>query len=1027
MYMYFTSGDEITQAETAGKRKADETAKKERERVANELAMKEERDRNQAVKEKEIQTAARASKQKEKEESDLRSEREAAQRSGLMNLAAIGRTNRLIYQLAARFDEVIQILMKFKCNKNAGEEMAKRLSSVANIIATLFGKSKMSERDYKSILDDLIQKIIDAKKFFLLLASPGFLVVLLRGNETLQKFEEFDHRVMELLADLVEACKAEHSNANCLPAVTYHFYIVDEAAINNARSNPQALKSLAKVLSAELNDMNYEVNHAVIGLNNMVQEVTELGAQRQLVHPAIKTFWRIYFNSSYKVESSELVENAMKYIKTDVKPDLNDEEMKSIALKLNIALDVIDSSPNHSITVFELNQTTKHLDFNYDFLQLLHAIFEVETLKVFPSITEEQKDIVEWGEGMAAKVGESMKSAGMWSIVFGAPLSGKTFRWLVGAHHLDNTDAVVWIDFRNVKTTSDMLSTIATQLSLSVLSLDDVMLEFSRLLDSSLEHSSTHCCIVLDHVDMDALDQLAPFIKILKRLQTVLKLAIVMITTSSKRPASSTIATLYKIGKIPIKEELLNIIEVLPLSQETAVALANRYDVYDPSMLVTAARCLPGEMMRMQTLRSSQLASISNGSNTSSIIDLIIADTFTENETLCATCLYYPLTGKDRTSSPIFHKALAWELCRKSMEENIDLWYACMDRLVSVGWLKLVGDEGYVIASTSVLPGHPNWVTITETEQWEKYYRYWIKESIRMNDLLGSKDQLLGCAFFDSSRKHFEIVFSDFTVKPVLYGRVRQQVITDLVIQYSSNVSNLYEYRFGAPEGLALSFAVLRILCDNDETGLLVDDRYWRHNRSLQPIIIRACINLGWFLNRNQQAAQAEKIVQNALLFMNDSDPINYAYALNKLAIILRALGRKEECLQTHQRCLNIRLKSLGENHVDTAQSMNNIAIVLNSLGRKEEALSVHNNCLKIRIELLGVKHASTGDTYYNMATVLRDMGRKEETLRCYEKAKIAYVATYGEGHSYVKDVIKKMNELLGKRDNIEPTTPGRL
>jgi hypothetical protein len=48
------------------------------------------------------------------------------------------------------------------------------------------------------------------------------------------------------------------------------------------------------------------------------------------------------------------------------------------------------------------------------------------------------------------------------------------------------------------------------------------------------------------------------------------------------------------------------------------------------------------------------------------------------------------------------------------------------------------------------------------------------------------------------------------------------------------------------------------------------------------------------------------------LFILDESDGLNYAYALNKIAIVMRALGFKEDCLATHEHCLDIRLKLLG-------------------------------------------------------------------------------------------------------------------
>ena len=48
------------------------------------------------------------------------------------------------------------------------------------------------------------------------------------------------------------------------------------------------------------------------------------------------------------------------------------------------------------------------------------------------------------------------------------------------------------------------------------------------------------------------------------------------------------------------------------------------------------------------------------------------------------------------------------------------------------------------------------------------------------------------------------------------------------------------------------------------------------------------------------------------VLAVDESDGLNFAYALNKIAIVMRALGFRDDCLATHEHCLDIRLKLLG-------------------------------------------------------------------------------------------------------------------
>lgn len=934
-------------------------------------------------------------------------------RSGLQPLFSIGKDIRIIEQLAVRIDELIQILMNFKCNKNAAEEFAKRLALSATILAALLrAHPNTPDKNYKNSAEELCQVLIEAKKYLIAFAASGFLAILLRGQEPKEKFEEFDAKLMELLADIVEAFGDEEASdpKNALSEVKYDFVVVDESTVFEAESNPAALKQLAKSLGVDLADMNVEDNEVVKQLQFNLHDVTELGAQRQLKHPAVKTFWRLYLSSNYLIKNHELVEYSVRYIANDLNPNISEEELELISFKLEKALDTLDERSDHMISVFGMNQLTKHMDPSLDFIEVLHKIWGEKILKIIPMVTEELIETTIWGSQLQEKIFNTMRTAGLWTVVYGPQLSGKTFRYLVASHQLDANEAVLYIDLKNVKTVTEMFTAVASQLSLCVLSLDDAMQEFYRLIDVTLENMQSQCCVIVDHVNVDAIDQFAPLVKVLKKLQTSLHVAVVLITTSTVKPSSSLMSSLNKLGKLPIGDGFLIPLEIGPLNKDDAARLAKNCDVYDPAILAAAAKSLPGEIVRMQSLRAHELSAIASTQSSVSV-DIFMADSFSEYETLCAKCLYYPLSRPNQDGI-IFNKAVAWELCNQAVHGNINIWIGCFDKLVSIGWLRKVGDEGYIIAASSVLPTRNISVFISEADQWERYYRFWCKETVRINDLMNTRNQLLGCAFFDNSRQHFESMLFDFGSKPVLHGRVRPNVVHELVLQISSNLANILEFRFSPSDGLTFSKSFLRVLCEGDDSGMLSDDRHWKTNRGQQPVIVRAAVNLGWFLSKNNMPEQAEKVLVSALTHINDNDPVNYAYALNKMAIVYRTLGRNDESFETHQRCLTLRVKSLGENHIETAQSLNNIGIVLNLMGRKEDALNIHRRCLKVRLDLLGEKHASSGDTYYNMGTVLKDMGKKDEAMRCYDKAKLSYASTYGEGHAYVKDVNKKMKEL---------------
>jgi len=75
----------------------------------------------------------------------------------------------------------------------------------------------------------------------------------------------------------------------------------------------------------------------------------------------------------------------------------------------------------------------------------------------------------------------------------------------------------------------------------------------------------------------------------------------------------------------------------------------------------------------LQSLKVEDLALLLDQTNKGTYDDAsknnIIAESLSDIEKLVAVALYYPLQSR-----VIFHKSLAWELCRDPLSEKIDVW-----------------------------------------------------------------------------------------------------------------------------------------------------------------------------------------------------------------------------------------------------------------------------------------------------------------------------------------------------------------
>lgn len=201
--------------------------------------------------------------------------------------------------------------------------------------------------------------------------------------------------------------------------------------------------------------------------------------------------------------------------------------------------------------------------------------------------------------------------------------------------------------------------------------------------------------------------------------------------------------------------------------------------------------------------------------------DFIIAENMSYNEALCAWCLYYPFCD-----GIIFNKSLGWTLCCQALRNNIDIYHTSMNRLVEIGWLRMIHEVGYYIASDSCLPNRYHSIvndpSISESHQWNIYYKYLVKEVIRINTMLQEKEQLLACSHFDSSRKHFDTLFSNLSTDPVLHGSLSPSSVIKHISELTPCISNILEYRIVPEDGLHICQAILRILCQGDDSGKFI-------------------------------------------------------------------------------------------------------------------------------------------------------------------------------------------------------------
>jgi len=93
---------------------------------------------------------------------------------------------------------------------------------------------------------------------------------------------------------------------------------------------------------------------------------------------------------------------------------------------------------------------------------------------------------------------------------------------------------------------------------------------------------------------------------------------------------------------------------------------------------------------------------------------------------------------------------------------------------------------------------------------------------------------------------------------------------------------------------------------------------------------------------------------------------------------------------------LEIREKTLGENHPAVAATLNNLAVLYGKRGKYKEAEPLCKRALEIREKVLGREHPDVAKQLNNLALLCQNQGKYEEVERYYQRALEIYEQRLG-------------------------------
>jgi tetratricopeptide (TPR) repeat protein len=126
------------------------------------------------------------------------------------------------------------------------------------------------------------------------------------------------------------------------------------------------------------------------------------------------------------------------------------------------------------------------------------------------------------------------------------------------------------------------------------------------------------------------------------------------------------------------------------------------------------------------------------------------------------------------------------------------------------------------------------------------------------------------------------------------------------------------------------------------------------------------------------------------------------ASSFDRIGTICIYSGEYDKAIENLERCLVIQLKTLGEEHQDVATSYSNIGSAWKFKGEYDKALEFHEKSLAIRLGALGQEHPDFATSYNNIGTICFYKGEYDKAIEIFKRCLVIQLKTLGQDHSNV-------------------------
>ena len=149
-----------------------------------------------------------------------------------------------------------------------------------------------------------------------------------------------------------------------------------------------------------------------------------------------------------------------------------------------------------------------------------------------------------------------------------------------------------------------------------------------------------------------------------------------------------------------------------------------------------------------------------------------------------------------------------------------------------------------------------------------------------------------------------------------------------------------------------------------------------------------------------------------------------YAVNLDNLASLYEEMGRYKESEELGRQALEIRKKAVGEEHPGYARNLANLAELYRTMGRYDQAEAMYRQALAIQKKLLGEQNSDYATSVDGLASLYVAMGRNEQAETLYRQALEIEKQTVGEQHPIYATTLCNLGDLyryMGRYAQAEP------